>query len=439
MFRNLQSRTGSRHLFFTALCCSFFLALEGINALEDFETNRIEIELQESDRNYLREGTSNYEFQPVKIKVNGGPAVSSEMKTRGQSCLFSPRRCFSMKLESEVSFKGNPNQAFKSKYLYLASLWQDKGYIHNRIGAGFFKKRYLFPPRFQYTEVVIDGKHQGLYMVMEKPHIVMRDRYKAEFVGRRSYYGILEEKYRAKGQPDLTSQFFEGQSRYSMSFHFFYQLLELEGEQLFRVLHRQLDTKRYMEWLALNSLMMNGDYTDEVYFYVVPPRNENQNRQRNRQTPQGRPIRFLIAAWDFDDLFKPPHRSPLNNFYYKDLLDRDLFYSVEDPIDRKIAKDSYLNERYRYTFNRVLAEKLTEQVITQEFDLIKKEISPYLDIPEVLERSKVDQGREGKPYTRQEILDLLKDREKKLKQRRKHLLKILNPEKPKKVLKEAEF
>ncbi len=53
-----------------------------------------------------------------------------------------------------------------------------------------------------------------------------------------------------------------------------------------------------------------------------------------------------------------------------------------------------------------LSQKNTSAIL----DSIEQEISPYLERADILEISKLDAGRKGKSYTKEEILGIIADR-----------------------------
>ncbi len=121
-----------------------------------------------------------------------------------------------------------------------------------------------------------------------------------------------------------------------------------------------MDSKLYLEhyfyWLAFNYLIMNGDYADELYLYILP------------DTKQ-----FDIIPWDYDDILRPtPHegmeaRNSVEGFKNK------LIFSSEDPLDRAIASDAVLYAHYLTSFETLL-NTLTTETLTQSGQKAKDEL-----------------------------------------------------------------
>ena len=74
-----------------------------------------------------------------------------------------------------------------------------------------------------------------------------------------------------------------------------------------------IDLDIYMKWLAFNFFIRNGDYTDEVYFYMDPATGK-----------------YRIIPWDYDDIFASgPHEGSEEK--YRNILENitDGYYEVD--------------------------------------------------------------------------------------------------------------
>eukprot|EP01052_Picozoa_sp_SAG31_P061402 SAG31_NODE_20485_length_573_cov_0.833333_1_plen_137_part_01 len=60
-------------------------------------------------------------------------------------------------------------------------------------------------------------------------------------------------------------------------------------------LRQRLDLDTYMKWLAFNSILHNGDYIDEAFFYDKRP------------PDSGGPPHWSVHAWDLDAVFTRCH------------------------------------------------------------------------------------------------------------------------------------
>lgn len=125
-----------------------------------------------------------------------------------------------------------------------------------------------------------------------------------------------------------------------------------------------------MKWLAFNFFVRNGDYTDEVYFFVDPGTNK-----------------FSIIPWDYDDLFSAaPHEG---NVESRKLLGDKLFFSTEDLLDKKIVTDPYLYKIYLIQFGELM-NQLTTDVLKRVFENMYAELYPYYSNNEIISKSRYD-------------------------------------------------
>jgi spore coat protein H len=202
-------------------------------------------------------------------------------------------------------------------------------------------------------------------MIMERPEDWALKEKDSPLVLRRGYKHRVE-KYKAAGKTDR-----EEARAYLKNYKQIYRVLkEYEGEALYTALGQYLDVDFYMKWLALNFLVHNGDYADEVFFYV------------------DREIRkFRIIPWDYDDIFaNTPHEGIKQRD--KTLGDR-LLFSSEDLLDIKIASDPYLYSVYLDRFREVL-ETLSLVRIKHIIENTYAELLPYYSDSEIIGNARYD-------------------------------------------------
>ena len=147
---------------------------------------------------------------------------------------------------------------------------------------------------------------------------------------------------------------------------------------------------QYFRKMAIDYLLQNGDYTDEVYFYALVQQDQ---------------IRFSIIPWDYDDLFRSyPHEVGItwgsghlfgDRYYdsHQDILNEignKLIFSIEDDLDYAIAMDPYLYGRYESSVTAML-EKISTGDIDHIFEQVKNELTPFYYNKEVIFQSQFDQ------------------------------------------------
>ncbi len=349
-----------------------------------------------------------------------GKELDIEFSTRGQSSIKAPRKNFAFEVLDEDA-KMVVGTAKGDKLLFT-SMWQDLGYISNKIGYRFMSLSGLAPHPVEYSELIINGQTNGLYLVTKKMKDIATKSLESPLVIRRRYFGQYEvAAYKAKN-----SQFTELQlsDRYR-------QMMDLVGDnrkyfggsdEFYKAVSKYLDLDQYYSWLATNYLLKNGDYADEVFFYAAAKGAKSLDE-----------IKFKILPWDLDDLFKD--KMHWQNFHPGNIAavvtgkpNKDLIFNYESALDRALMRNEYARKMYHARIRKMLENELSEASIKATIETTRKEILPYLT-PEILAASAKDSINEGKAYTKEFILELLKQREAELLARRQEMVNALAKEK----------
>lgn len=344
-------------------------------------------------------------------QFNQADVAVKRFEPRGQTCLSAKRKCYAVELDKKVTIHRQDGSSFRAKRFNLLSLWRDHGYTTTILGYSFYEKLTLFPLAHAYVELQLNGQTQGLYLLVEKPNRNLKKRFSSPFVVRRKYLSFFEVKsyqaefatYHNTAGENTTLPLHAFKTAYGHMVNAkFYQ----KGPDLYQHLKEIMDIDKYLNWLAINTLLRNGDFLDEIYFYAHPIKEDGK-------------IFFDLMGWDPDDLFKPPHFGPYNTILARRQRQRTLLYSLESKLDRKIAGDPFLYQQYKTHLQRLLLDVFTEETIIQLTRQIESEIGPYLDRTEMIAMSRLDRRI---PYTREYILNLLQQRTQRLIDRRNMLL-----------------
>lgn len=327
-----------------------------------------------------------------------------KLRVRGQTATNYPRKSYAVNMDKEIAFSDNPN-TFYEKFK-LVSMVADYTYIENRLSQLLLSQFDLWPLKTFYTQVQINEEHQGLYMFIEDPEDYLLINKNAEGVIRRYYRnGITELEISKESTFDSV--------KIASEFKSIYQAITLyQGKELKDQLERKMDLQHYMQKLAIDMLLMNGDYTDEILFYAT--------------LKEGK-MYFDVLPWDYDDIFaNSPHEVGNNwsvgklfgNRYYdnydnwKQLFGNKLMFSVEDDLDYIIATDNVLHKTYLNELEYVFST-LSEQKISEIFRQLQSELDPFYTIPEIITLSKLDADESSvEKYTQN-----IKEKEKLLKER----------------------
>jgi spore coat protein H len=327
--------------------------------------NSIDLTISSADYKNLKAITG--EKMQVKtglLVINEVIIEPDEIITRGQSTLMMPRKSLSFNLKYAGLFRRGDLSEHLKKF-NLLSLSMDRDYCCNRIAFGLMEEIDIFHLFYAYCELRINGKSEGVFMVIEKPEEWAMKKENSPFLINRGYNNNIDklktgkdaERDKIRHYRQAYSEIYKACNKYS-------------GEEFYKYLSERLDVEEYMKWLGFNLFVRNGDYTDEVYFYI------DQAAEK-----------FRIIPWDYDDLFSAlPHEG--KNETWKDPGDK-LFFSLEDALDRKIINDSVLYNKYLVQLKEVL-QVLTPAIIKNIFEVTYSELYPYFSDLNIIGQSQYD-------------------------------------------------
>lgn len=365
--------------------------------------NVIQLTISPSDLAQYREKSEKFQFTDAQFQLNNGansPLI--EMETRGQGSIHFKRRNFGLKLNEKISVG-----RVTSNKINLLSMSADLGYISTRLGLLTAELLQIGKPLpTEYSEVFINGRTQGLYTIVEKPKSALD---KSPYVVRRGYksrFTTAEAEISKKLSLDQIAEI------ETVASSIYEAVASKSGQDLFTHLRQVMDIDAYMRWMVMNSLYMNGDFPDEIFFYVD-----------SEMFKQGR-IFFRVMPWDFDDLFKPMHKVKTNYFEAQKIENKDsILYSYEDKLDRAFSPANvFMYEQLKTTARQVLTERLNQANTDQLLGQIFSELSTYTRKSQILKMGSQDSGRKGLAYNQEEIADLFANRKKLIDQRRIYLL-----------------
>lgn len=338
-------------------------------------------------------------------------------KTRGQSSIKAPRKNFAFKIAEKDGKKMVIGTA-KGEELLFTSMWQDLGYISNKIGYRFMSYSGLAPHPVEYSELLINGETNGLYLVTKSMKDVATKTLDSPLVIRRRYFGQYEVAVYKASKSEHSEQMLSDRYRQMMDLvddnrKFFGSSSDFHDQ-----LSQYIDLDQYYSWLATNYLLKNGDYADEVFFYAATKGTKTLDE-----------VKFKILPWDLDDLFKD--KMHWQYFHPKNIAavatgkpERDLIFNYESALDRALMRNEYTKKMYHQKIRKMLDNELSEASIKATIEATRKEITPYLT-PEILAASAKDSINEGQAYTKEFILKLLEQREAELLARRQEMIRSL--------------
>lgn len=374
-------------------------------ATSAFAYNVIDLSVNSNDLAHYRDKAEKYEFIGAQFKLNNDPLIAAEqMETRGQGSIGYRRKNFGLKLAQKMQIG-----RVQTKKIDLLSMSADPGYISTRLGLMTSELLNIGTPLpTEYVEVKLNGKSNGLYAIVQKPKSAFSDN--SPYVVRRGYKSRFAHEEAEMSKKLTPAQAAEIKA---VADSIYTDIATKKDVNLFNSLKQKMDIESYMRWMAMNSLYLNGDFPDEIFFYVD-----------GDMYKQGK-IYFRVSPWDFDDLFHTAmHAVPINDTETAKPENKDsVLYSYEDKIDRAFSPANvYMYSQLKYIMQDLLVNKLTETTTDNLLKQIHSEISEYLTNPEILQMSSQDSGRKNIAYTKTEIQNLFLKRKKQIDQRRAYLL-----------------
>jgi spore coat protein H len=259
--------------------------------------------------------------------IDQDTAHVKEIHARGNNSLKFKRKSLSVELDKSLTVHYNEVKAHLKKF-DLLNLVMDKNLWHNRWSDINLETLGLLPLYNFYCKVWINDEPQGIFLLIEKPQQAQA-KLKSPYMLRRGPNHTITDDYFDDSDK-------EAAKKYKKQFQSIYSIIKStpaneQAEQLNKVIN--LDN--YFQFLAFNYLVMNGDYADEVFFYIEP-----------------KDQRFELIPWDYDDLLRPvPHEGRIER--NREFADKKIF-SLEESFDRAIAGNKELYSQYEQTLKKML-------------------------------------------------------------------------------------
>mgnify|MGYP001551112997 CR=1 FL=1 len=244
----------------------------------------------------------------IDVSFDDSKKVRATIKAHGRSTLEYDKKSFALRLHHNFL----TTKVWLDKFFLLSLVTDEHGFemfFCNQILA----RMRLFPNHFQFVRLSINGKDQGLYLLIERTEDAIR----------RSWPNVLAI-YRRR-----TRQKFEK------------VWLRNENEKVNEKETFDIDLNGYMHWLAFNSLIRNRDILDELFLYKV----------RTPAKPNGfwKPV-----AWDYDDTMRQQKNSAFSS---------PVLYGCESEWDCQINSSPRLFSRYCMILKRLLTLFLTPEAL----------------------------------------------------------------------------
>lgn len=349
----------TKRLIITGLAASIQLFALVQSVAQSGQFPEIKIYIPKSQLADLKlEAVSKLVFSNPTLLVNGDTTHVKEIHARGNNSLKFQRKSLSVELDKAITLELN-QEPVKLKKFNLISLSMDKNLWHNRFANLSLETAGLFPLFNTYCTVWINGETQGVYLLIEKPQ---------------HYQVACGSPYMLRRGTDhkITDEYFddddiETAKKFRKQYQLIYSTVNGKEPRVFDDVNQLLNLPFYFRWMAFNYLVMNGDYSDEVYFIINPKSNL-----------------FEIIPWDFDDLLRfAPHEGMARRKLSH--TDKKIF-SLEDKLDLAIANRTDLYTEYENELKKLLLE-LDSSVLTEQCNRVLRELDMISTAPEIAQAS----------------------------------------------------
>ena len=305
----------------------------------------------------------------LSVKLGVGTEVMATAHLRGQGTLGCQRKSFTVEMTGP---RRRLMPGVAAPRFFLISMCQDDYYFGQVFVDRLLRKLDLFAPHLRFVKVRVDGVNRGVYLLVDQPDNSLRDNNLAIQSVLRRRYDILNQPAEVKYPDDpvlaaAEAAQFEALGDLANAG----PLANLDAE-----LHARIDMNAYTRLLALYSLVQNGDYIDEFYFYG--------SSEVGTEVQGGEHYRAM--GWDTDDAFSPCHGGGGNG-----IVDRcGLTYCAEAELDHALLRSNETYNRFMASLEDVLGQ-ITPEVMATTMAQVKSELFAVLDDDETA-RAMVEMG-----------------------------------------------
>ena len=141
---------------------------------------------------------------------------------------------------------------------YLLSMCLDHGYVRQHTVLKLWSQLGLFPLQLRYVELTLNGRSQGVYLLVEKLDRIRFSRNGLRALLRRNFSlvkTVVEVKYSRTGEQQARADYDKTLEEFT----------GLSGQRLVARFRERMNLDQYLLWIASNALLQNGDSVDELW------------------------------------------------------------------------------------------------------------------------------------------------------------------------------
>lgn len=288
-------------------------------------------------------------------------AAPFEGSYRGRSSLGCERKSMSVNLDGGDARHVVPGSG--GDQFFLISMCLDNRYVNQINGDRLMQMFGLWDIEWTTTELRVDDESRGIYLFVEEIDRELRN-------DRSRLRSVIRRRTDIDGKPADIEYSFDGdddaaRQRYES---FLASIEGLSGDELVATLQDSMDLEQYLTWVALMTLLGNGDYVDEVFFVAEESVGADHEVRDYYQ----------VHGWDPDDLFSACHHN--GRFALED--PNGLLYCTESVLDHAIFADADVYGLYVDTLDWLIAE-LTPERFRSEAESTRNELLAWFAVQEI--------------------------------------------------------
>ena len=131
--------------------------------------SRIDVEMEEAQWAALRADPGSREERPCAVTLGGRRYEGVEIELHGGFARTAPKKSFRIKFAGERpfydAFGEGPERLHR---LVLQASWIDRTFMRNKLTMDLIRAQGGLSPRVSYAELVVNGRYEGLYTVIER-------------------------------------------------------------------------------------------------------------------------------------------------------------------------------------------------------------------------------------------------------------------------------
>jgi len=251
-----------------------------------------------------------------KLRLDGGAALPAVLHFRGQTSLDCARKSYNVDLDGPTRRRLAPGVA--SGELFLVAMCKDVGHYNQVLGDRLAAAQGWFPLGMRLVNLFVNDLDQGVYLLLEDPIEGLRD-------DATDVAAIIRRRLDQDGNaPEVEHS--DVDDAWAMAA---YDAMVASAADGIAALEARLDLDGYLGWMALQVMLHNGDYVDEVLFHGA--------LEAGADHPW-----FRVMGWDPDDLWSDCHRNGVAAIPDP----HGILYCAEANIDHVLFADAAVYARF---------------------------------------------------------------------------------------------